>query len=158
MTKHTHGTRKSKRGAESFSRRPPASGHRHGGHGRHNARENTFETREGPLPEEEEVRLFLSRYMAALASKNLVDLFLRYAQGHALDLDAELTDAALPAVIHEAMDSEAKTIRLDVRSWRWLDQEIHQILAVYREELGGERAAGDGIEAARTDRDERISP
>ena len=95
MTKHTHGTRKSKRGAESFSRRSTCIGASSKvSHGRHNARENTFETREGPLPEDEEARLFLSRYMAALASKNLVDLFLRYAQGHALDLDAELTDAA----------------------------------------------------------------
>ncbi len=158
MTKRTHGTRENKRGTKSFSRRRPASGHRHGSQGRHNVRENAFEILEGPLPEDEEVRLVVSRYMAALASENLVNLLLRYAQGHVLDLDAELTDAALPAVIHEAMDSDAKTIRLDVRSWRWLDQELHQLLAFYREELAGERGAGDGIAAARADQDERVSP
>jgi hypothetical protein len=157
MTKETHqmpGAKPEMNGAERRRRRAQQP---HRGMGRRRTRAALL-THDVPLPEDAELRLFLSTHMAATASELLLDLVVRLGRGDALDLKKELLDAALPALLHQAMDSDAESITLSDRDYRWFEQEIYQVIADVREASGSGCGTDGNAPASRAGGQEEGAP
>ena len=137
MTKETHHQADGKPGVNRAERRRRRVQRQHRGMGRRRTGAMPL-THDVPLPEDAELRLFLSTHMALTASELLLDLVVRLGRGDALDLKRELLDAALPALLHQAMDSDAESITLSDGDYRWMEQEIYLVIADVQEAIASE--------------------